>query len=73
MTKTLIYHDVPKSDVKAITLDLRADGYQVSSRVEDDGEYTVTGTKEVPDSASPAKAASGTGVVPKKTKKKTGK
>jgi len=49
MTKTVIIHNVPKSDKKIVEDDLRADGYNVTSQEEDDGEYTIIGTKEVAD------------------------
>jgi hypothetical protein len=41
-----------------VVSDLEADGYNVTSQEEDDGEFAVIGTKEVPDTvdmAPPAK------------------
>lgn len=49
MTKTIVIHNVPKSDKTTVEADLRADGYNVTSQEEEDGEYTIIGTKEVAD------------------------
>ena len=47
MTKTVIIHDVPEQDLAQLMADLESEGYNTSSYVEPDGEYTVIGTKEI--------------------------
>ena len=77
MTKTVVIHNVPKSDKKTVEDDLRADGYNVTSQEEEDGEYTIIGTKEVADAkaevatrqASKKIAAAGEAAKPVKKKK----
>lgn len=77
MTKTVVIHNVPKADKKTVEDDLRADGYNVTSQEEDDGEYTIIGTKEVADAkaeiaarqASKGIAATAAAIQPAKKKK----
>ena len=53
MTKTCVIHDVTPADLNTVLADLKRDGYNTASYQEPDGDYTVIGTKEVPDSAAP--------------------
>ena len=52
MTKTCVIHDVTPADKDTVIADLKRDGYNTASYPEPDGNYTVIGTKEVPDSAA---------------------
>jgi len=49
MTKTLILHDVKAADLNQVLAVMKADGYNATSQLEPDGNYTVIGTKDVPD------------------------
>ena len=70
MTKTVIIHNVPKSEKKTVEDDLRADGYNVTSQEEEDGEYTIIGTKEVADAKAEVTARQASkGIVAKPGKK----
>ena len=55
MTKTCVIHDVKPNDVHTVIEDLERDGYNTTSYPEPDGEFTVIGTKEVPDSNTKSK------------------
>jgi len=58
MTKTTIIHNVPSDKLQSVLNDFKDEGYNTSYYLEPDGEFTVIGTKEVPDSsASSAPAA----------------
>jgi len=56
MTKTVVIHDVPSAELSTVLADLERDGYNTSYYIEPDGEFTVIGTKEVPN-AQPAQPA----------------
>lgn len=53
MTRTVVIHDVPPSELGTVLADLERDAYNTSYYLEPDGEFTVIGTKEVPN-AQPA-------------------
>lgn len=55
MTKTVVIHDVPASELSTVLADLERDGYNTSYYLEPDNEFTVIGTKEVPGAASAKK------------------
>lgn len=55
MTKTVVIHDVPASELSQVIEDLKSEGYNTSYYLEPDSEFTVVGTKEV-NKASDAKA-----------------
>lgn len=50
MKKTVVLHDVPSSDLQDVLNDLKSEGYNTACYLEPDSEYTVIGTKEIPDS-----------------------
>ena len=51
MTKTQILHNVKPEDLEQVLAVMKADGFNTSYYLEPDSEYTVIGTKDVPDGA----------------------
>jgi hypothetical protein len=56
MTKTIVIHNVPPSDLQQVIDDLKSEGYNTSYYLEPDSEFTVVGTKEVASGKAKSKA-----------------